>query len=301
VKEEFAFHIPDNLDLDKAAPLLCAGATTYSPLVHFRAREMGEKFSVGILGLGGLGHLAAKFSQSFGNQVTVISRTVAKKGFADDHKMDFLCSGNSSDMKKAASTLNLIIATASANFDIRPYLKLLKTDGVFCLVGLPSDNLQFHAFDVIGGRISVTGSAVAGNREIQEMLDYCGEKKIFFADTRLLAAKDVNHVMVELHDSQHPERFVIKIAETLVDGDWEVEDDKKIDPSSWNVLATIKDGTRFHRSHKRGASGPSKHSKPIESRHHHSDAGRSGRFVAFAIALAIGSTVGYFIGKKHRH
>jgi uncharacterized zinc-type alcohol dehydrogenase-like protein len=175
VDEAFALHVPANLDPAAAAPLLCAGITTYSPLKHWNA---GPGKKVGVIGLGGLGHMAIKFSHAFGAE-TVLFTTSASK--IDDAKKlgadDVVLTRNEGWAAHHMGTFDLIIDCVAADHDVNPYLNLLKRNGVLCLVGVPEDPCAVNAFSVLG-RKTFTGSSIGGIAETQEMLDFCGEHNI---------------------------------------------------------------------------------------------------------------------------
>jgi len=241
VKESFVVRIPDNLDLACAAPLLCAGITTWSPLVHFGARQAGAEWNVGVIGVGGLGHLAAKFAKSFGNKVTLISRSSSKKGIAEAIGVDYLAMDNTEQVNKVNGTFNLIINTVSADLPSwSPYFNLLKTDGRMVLVGLPPHPIPVESFDIVGKRRSFSGSMVGSISETEDMLQFCNSHKIV-ADVQLISVCEVNEKLQDLisNSSREQPRFVIKIAETLSKGDWEVRTDSRTDPNDWEVRGNI--------------------------------------------------------------
>lgn len=238
-RESFVIKIPDSLDLDVAAPLLCAGITTYSPLVAFGARAAGKKWKVGIMGFGGLGHMGAKFSKAMGNKCFVISRNSNKKKLADDLGVGFLCSSDPKAMRNASRTFDMILCTVSANCDFMSFFDLLNTDGQFVLVGLPPNPVEISAFSIIGKRLRFAGSLIGGIKETEEMMEFCAKNQIW-AEIKVIGASEVNHAMKSLETSSaDAPRFVINIKDTLKEGDWEVEDDAGIDPSTWKVRGMI--------------------------------------------------------------
>ena len=174
--EEFVLKVPANLDPAAAAPLLCAGITTYSPLKHWGA---GPGKKIGVVGLGGLGHMGLKFSHAFGAKTVMFTTSPgkvedAKKLGADE----VILTKEPNWHAEHAGTFDFILDCVSADHDINPYLALLKRDAVYCTVGVPEDPIKISAFSVVGGRKHVTGSAIGGIKETQEMLDFCGEKNI---------------------------------------------------------------------------------------------------------------------------
>ncbi|CAN5551657.1 NAD(P)-dependent alcohol dehydrogenase [soil metagenome] len=209
VDQRFVARIPESLPLDKAAPLLCAGITTYSPLVHWKA---GPGKSVGVVGLGGLGHMAVKIACALGADVTVISRSFNKK--ADAEAMgakDYIATSEPSAVENAQGRFDLIINTVSSAADMNAYLGMLKRDGVMCLVGAPSEPLPIHAFSLIPRRISLSGSTIGGMRETQEMLDFCAKHGIA-SDIEVIPIQKINEAYERLLKSDVRYRFVIDIA-----------------------------------------------------------------------------------------
>jgi uncharacterized zinc-type alcohol dehydrogenase-like protein len=171
VKEGYVLSIPDNLALDAAAPLLCAGITLYSPLRHWNA---GPGKSVAILGLGGLGHMGVKIAHAMGAEVTVLSQTLSKQ--ADGLKMGadhYYATSDAKTFETLAGTFDLIICTVSAGIDWGSYLNLLKVDGTMVLVGAPEEPVPLNAFALIPGRRTLAGSMIGSIKETQEMLDFC--------------------------------------------------------------------------------------------------------------------------------
>ncbi|KAM0067588.1 putative cinnamyl-alcohol dehydrogenase [Helianthus debilis subsp. tardiflorus] len=212
--EHFVLTWPKNLPLDSGAPLLCAGITTYSPLRYFGLDKPGVK--VGVVGLGGLGHVAVKFAKAFGAEVTVFSTTPAKKqealeGLKADH---FIVSKDPEQMQSAASSLDGIIDTVSATHPLGPLLSMLKPHGKLVLVGAPEKPLELAAFSIIMGRKIVAGSAIGGIKETQEMLDFAAEHGVT-ADIELIPIDYVNTAMDRLLKSDVRYRFVIDVAKSL--------------------------------------------------------------------------------------
>ncbi len=209
VHERFVVRIPDELALDKAAPLLCAGITTYSPLMHWQA---GPGKSVAVVGLGGLGHMAVKLANAMGANVTAISRSLNKKTDAEAMgAKDYLATSDPSSVEKAQERFDLIINTVSSAADMNTYLGMLKRDGVMVLVGAPNEPLPVQAFSLIPKRRSLAGSTIGGIRETQEMLDFCGQHNIG-ADIEIISIDKINEAYERLLKSDVRYRFVIDIA-----------------------------------------------------------------------------------------
>jgi len=212
VNEHFVLRVPENLDLAATAPLLCAGITTYSPLKHW---NVGPGSKVGVIGLGGLGHMAIKLAKAMGAEVTVFTTSQSKIEDAKRLGASNVVMSNDSDvMKSLFKSLELIIDTVSAPHAIDPYLNTLKLDGTFVLVGLPTEPLAIAAFNIVMPRRIVTGSAIGGIPETQEMLDFCAEHNIV-SDIELIRADQVNEAYERLLKSDVKYRFVIDMA-TLV-------------------------------------------------------------------------------------
>ncbi|MBA2704507.1 MAG: NAD(P)-dependent alcohol dehydrogenase [Blastocatellia bacterium] len=209
VDERFVLRVPSNLDLAGAAPLLCAGITTYSPLRHWGVTE-GKK--VGVVGLGGLGHMGVKFAHAFGAHVVVFTTSPEKKEDALRLGADeVVVSRNANEMEKHAGSFDFILDTASAVHDINAYLNLLARDGNITLVGAPPKPLAVLAFALIGGRRSLSGSNIGGIAETQEMLDFCGEHNIT-ADVEVIPIQMVNEAYERLLKSDVKYRFCIDMA-----------------------------------------------------------------------------------------
>lgn len=209
VLERFVARIPDSLSLEQAAPLLCAGITTYSPLVHWKA---GPGKAVAVVGLGGLGHMGVKIAHALGADVTVISRTNNKK--ADAEKMgakDYVATAEPGAVEKNQNRFDLIINTVSSAADMNAYMGMLKRDGVMCLVGAPSEDLPIKAFSLIPKRTTLSGSTIGGMRETQEMLDFCGKHGIA-SDIEVIPIQKINEAYERLLKSDVRYRFVIDIA-----------------------------------------------------------------------------------------
>ena len=209
VDERFVLRVPANLDLAGVAPLLCAGITTYSPLRHWGVTE-GKK--VGVVGLGGLGHMGVKFARAFGAHVVVFTTSPGKTEDAlrlGAHEV--VVSRNADEMQKHAGSFDFILDTISAKHDINAYLNLLRLDGNITLVGVPEKPLEVAAFSLIMGRRSLSGSNIGGIAETQEMLDFCGEHNIT-ADVEVIPIQKVNEAYERLLKSDVKYRFCIDMA-----------------------------------------------------------------------------------------
>jgi alcohol dehydrogenase (NADP+) len=209
VDERFAHTVPANLDLAAVAPLLCAGITTYSPLRHWHAAP-GKK--VGIIGLGGLGHMGLKFAHAFGANVVQLTTSLKKKEDALKLGADeVVVSTDAAAMKAHARTFDFILDTASAPHALEPYLSLLKQDGTLTMVGLPEKPPSIHPFNLIAKRISVAGSMIGGMPETQQMLDYCGQKNIT-AEVEVIPIQKINEAFDRMLNQDVKYRFVIDMS-----------------------------------------------------------------------------------------
>jgi alcohol dehydrogenase (NADP+) len=209
VDEHFVLRVPSNLDLAGAAPLLCAGITTYSPMRHWGVSN-GKK--VGVVGLGGLGHMGVKFAHAFGAHVVVFTTSPGKKEAALGLGADeVVVSRNADEMKKHTGSFDFILDTVSADHDINAYLNLIRRDGNITLVGAPGKPLGVSAFGLIMGRRSLAGSAIGGIAETQEMLDFCGAHNIT-ADVEVIPIQKVNEAYERLLKSDVRYRFSIDMA-----------------------------------------------------------------------------------------
>jgi uncharacterized zinc-type alcohol dehydrogenase-like protein len=209
VTEDFVLRVPESLDYDKVAPLLCAGITLYSPLHHWGVTE-GTK--VAIVGMGGLGHMGVKIAAALGADVTVLSQTTSKK----DDSLRFgakahYATSDEQTFTDLANSFDLIINTVSAKIDMGAYLGLLAVDGTLVNVGAPSEPLEVPAFALIPARRSWAGSAIGGIRETQEMLDFCAEHGIV-PETELIDADQINEAYERVLKSDVRYRFVIDAA-----------------------------------------------------------------------------------------
>lgn len=206
VDESFVLHISDKLDLAAVAPLLCAGITTYSPLKHWK---VGPGQKVGIVGIGGLGHMGIKIAKAMGAHVVVFTTSLSK---TDDAKRlgadEVVLSTDEAQMAAHARSLNFILDCVSAEHSIDAYLNLLKVDGTLTLVGAPMDPLPVTSFSLILGRRSFSGSLIGGIAETQEMLDFCAEHNIT-SDVEVIGVNDVNDAYERLLKGDVKYRFVI--------------------------------------------------------------------------------------------
>lgn len=209
VDEDFVLRIPENLDLAATAPLLCAGITTFSPLRHW---NVGPGKNVGIVGIGGLGHMGVKIAKAMGAHVVVITTSLSK---VEDAKRlgadEVILSTDEEQMKKHAGTLHFILDCVSAQHDINSYLSLLKRDGSLTLVGAPEHPLPVAPFSLIPNRKSFSGSMIGGIAETQGMLDFCGQHNIT-SDIEMIQMQDINQAYDRLLKGDVKYRFVIDMA-----------------------------------------------------------------------------------------
>jgi alcohol dehydrogenase (NADP+) len=209
VDERFVVTIPDSLELDVAAPLLCAGITTYVPLKHWK---VGEGTKIAIVGMGGLGHVAVQIAAAMGAEVTVLSQSLSKQEdglrFGAKH---YYATSEKDTFKKLRSSFDLILNTVSAKLDVDAYLSLLRVDGTMINVGAPSDPYSVGGFSLIGGRKSLAGSAIGGLPDTQEMLDFCAEHGVK-PEIELIGAKEVGDAYDRVEQSAVRYRFVIDTA-----------------------------------------------------------------------------------------
>jgi uncharacterized zinc-type alcohol dehydrogenase-like protein len=209
VDERFTHRIPDALDLAAAAPLLCAGITTYSPLRHWK---VGPGQKVGIVGLGGLGHMGVKFARAFGAHVVLFTTSPGKT--ADALRLgahEVVVSKNADEMAKHANSFDFILDAVSATHDINAYLSLLKLDGTLTLVGAPEKPLEVHAFNLLLPRRNFAGSGIGGIAETQEMLDFCAERGIT-SDIEMIRIQEINQAYDRLLKGDVKYRFVIDMS-----------------------------------------------------------------------------------------
>lgn len=211
VDEDFVLRVPEAIPYDAAAPLLCAGITTYSPLAHWNA---GPGKKVAVVGLGGLGHMAVKIAAAMGAEVTVLSQTLSKRddGLAFG-AADYYATSDDATWGELRNRFDLIINTVSAPIDMRKYLSLLALDGTFVSVGAPAEPLPVNVFTLFSNRRSFAGSTIGGIAETQEMLDFCAEHGIA-PEIELISADQINDAYERVLSSDVRYRFVID-AESL--------------------------------------------------------------------------------------
>ena len=206
VREEFVLKVPTNLDTEAIAPLLCAGITTYSPLNHWNIKK-GDK--VGVVGLGGLGHMGIKFAHAMGAETIMITTSPDK---AKDAKRlgadDVIISKNEDEIKKHKNSFDFILNTVPVKHDINPYLNVLKIDATMCMVGAIEPLEPMHGGSLIMGRKRVAGSLIGGIKETQEMLDFCGEHNIV-SDVEMINMNEINTAFDRVTNNDVKYRFVI--------------------------------------------------------------------------------------------
>lgn len=209
VKESFVLKVPDNLPMEGVAPLLCAGITTYSPLMHWKA---GPGKKIAVVGLGGLGHMAVKLAHAMGAEVTILSHSLKKeadgKRLGADH---FYNTSDASTFEKLAGSFDLMINTVSVELDWNQYLGLLKRDGALVLLGVPPSAPAIEASSLIFGRKSLAGSLIGGIQETQDMLDFCGKHAIT-SDIELIDINKINEAYERMLKGDVRYRFVIDSA-----------------------------------------------------------------------------------------
>jgi alcohol dehydrogenase (NADP+) len=209
VKDRFVVRIPDSIDLEHAAPLLCAGITTYVPLKHW---HVGEGTKLAVIGMGGLGHVGVQIASAMGAEVTVLSQTLSKKDdglrFGAKH---YYATSDRATFKELQSSFDMILNTVSANLDVDAYLRLLRVDGTLVNVGAPSAPDKFRAFSLIGARRSLAGSSIGGLADTQEMLDFCAAHGVKPA-IELIDAEEVGDAYERVERSDVRYRFVIDAA-----------------------------------------------------------------------------------------
>ncbi len=206
INEDYAVHIPENLPLEGVAPLLCAGITLYSPIKHW---NVGPGKKVAVMGLGGLGHMGVKFAVAMGADVTVLSHSPHKKDDAlamGAHH--FVATNDDSVFAEHAKTFDVILNTVSAELDINKYVSLLKLDGTLVVIGLPGKPYAVHVGSLLDGRRSIAGSMIGGIPQLQEMLNFCGEKSIV-SDVEVIKADYINEAYERTVASDVKYRFVI--------------------------------------------------------------------------------------------
>ncbi|XP_030951670.1 probable cinnamyl alcohol dehydrogenase 1 isoform X2 [Quercus lobata] len=213
VHERYCFRIPENYPLASAAPLLCAGITVYSPMVCHKMNQPGK--SLGVIGLGGLGHMAVKFGKAFGLNVTIFSTSVSKKEEALSllGANRFVVSSDQEQMKALAKSFDFIIDTASGDHPFDPYMSLLKTAGVLVLVGFPSE-VKFSPGSLNIGNKTISGSVTGGTKVTQEMIDFCAAHKIY-PNIEVIPIQYANEALERLIKKDVKYRFVIDIENSL--------------------------------------------------------------------------------------
>jgi uncharacterized zinc-type alcohol dehydrogenase-like protein len=209
VDENYSLRVSPKLDLKAVAPLLCAGVTTYSPLRNWK---IGKGHKLGVLGLGGLGHMAVKFGVAFGAEVTVISSSAVKA--ADAARLgahDFLLSSDEAAVGRSAEKFDFIIDTVSAEHDMNAALGLIRRDGTLIIVGLPAQPASIRAFSLAPRRRAIAGSVIGGIRETQEMLDFCAARNIV-SDVEMIRIDQINEAYERMIKGDVRYRFVIDMA-----------------------------------------------------------------------------------------
>lgn len=209
INEDYALQIPSNLEMAEVAPLLCAGITLYSPIRYF---DTGPDKQVGVMGLGGLGHMGVKFAAALGAEVTVLSHSESKR--EDALRMgakEFIVIKNPEDLKPHRRRFDLLLNTVSAQLDLNAYVQTLKINGTMAIIGLPDSPYSVNAGALLDGRKSLTGSMIGGIPEIQEMLDFAGKHNIT-SDIELINADYVNQAYLRTVASDVKYRFVIDAA-----------------------------------------------------------------------------------------
>lgn len=205
IDEDYAVRIPDNLDLSGVAPLLCAGITLYSPIRHWR---VGPGSRVAVMGLGGLGHMGVKFAAAMGAEVTVLSHSPSKSEDAFRMGASNFVVTKGDWNRNLRKSFDLVLNTVSADIELDPYLQLLDTDGTLVVIGLPGNPYSVNAGTLLDGRRSVAGSMIGGMPELQEMLDFCGDKGII-ADVEVITPDQINIAYERTVASDVKYRFVI--------------------------------------------------------------------------------------------
>ena len=206
IDEDYAVHVPANLDLTGVAPLMCAGITLYSPLKNWKA---GPGKKVGIIGLGGLGHMGVKFAVALGAEVTVFSHSPAKESDAKSMGAHhFVSTKDINNLKKLEKQYDLLLNTVSADIDLEPYLQMLRLDGTLVVIGLPGKPYAINAGTLLGQRRSLSGSMIGGIAQLQEMLNFCGEKSIV-SDVEVIKSDYINIAYDRTVASDVKYRFVI--------------------------------------------------------------------------------------------
>ena len=212
VPEHFVVSIPESLDSANAAPLLCAGITTFSPLSHWK---IGPGMKVGIIGLGGLGHMGVKYAVAMGAEVWVITSSPEKKAAAESYgAKGVIVSSSEEDMAHAANSFDFLLNTIPKAHDLSPYIKLLNIHGVLCIVGAIEPMPGFHSGDVIHGQRSVAGSGIGGMKETEEMLAYSAEHHIL-PEIEVINIQDINNAWESLMEKNMAKRYVIDMKKSF--------------------------------------------------------------------------------------
>lgn len=210
--EHFVLHLPESLDMAQAAPLLCAGITTYSPLRHW---NVGPGKKVGVIGLGGLGHMGVKYAKAMGAEVWVITSSPDKAEIAKSYgATGVVVSTSVDDMEKAAHKFDFLLDTIPKAHDLAPYLQLLTVHGTVCLVGPIEQMPGFHSGDVINGQKSIAGSGIGGIKETKEMLAYSAKNNIL-PDVEIIKIQDINEAWESLSKKQMSKRYVIDMKKSF--------------------------------------------------------------------------------------
>lgn len=209
VDQAFVLRLPENIPLENAAPLLCAGITTYSPLMHWKANGNSR---IGVVGFGGLGHMAVKIAHAMGSEVVVLSQSLKKK---DDGKRlgasDYFATSDANTFAKLANSFDMMINTVSAGVDLNQYMSLLKRDGAMVMVGAPPEALPLQAFTLIPKRRTLAGSMIGGIPETQDMLDFCGKHGIG-SEIEVIPIQKINEAYDRMQKGDVRYRFVIDTA-----------------------------------------------------------------------------------------
>ncbi|MDF7630722.1 NAD(P)-dependent alcohol dehydrogenase [Erwiniaceae bacterium L1_55_4] len=212
VRQEFVLKLSEGMDASLTAPLLCAGITVYSPL---RTWNVGPGSLVGVIGIGGLGHLAVRMAAGLGAEVTVITRTQGKADEAHDLGAEnVLISSSDEEMRKSAAKFDVIIDTIPVRHDISPYVNLLDVEGVLVIVGNLGDMEGFNTLPLIMGRRIITGSPSGGIKETQELLDFCARKNIY-PDCEMIKIQDINEAFIRMEKGDVKYRFVIDMEASI--------------------------------------------------------------------------------------
>lgn len=209
VKDRFVLHIPDNMDLADAAPLLCAGITTYNPLKRY---NINSDSKVGIVGLGGLGHLAVQFAAKMGADVTVLGHSESKRQEASKFgATSYEILREDADFERLAGKFDFILNTTAVDLNLNQYLGLLNLNGVFCYVGIPSDEIHFNLFSIFGNQAKVTASNVGGIAMTQEMLNFAAQENVK-PQIEMIGIDDVGQAYQNILDSKVHYRYVIDMS-----------------------------------------------------------------------------------------